>query len=250
MYKSVGMQNTRVVDISLCHEYFNGSTCGLKVIPSHKTAEILKNEHSQCHIYDGKVKLIAPLDAFKRESVLFFYVKASIAEVWNVTCFNGVAYDEFPVAVVAENGTVDFVGRDKQSYPDLNRMFGVIFGLELHLGPSRNIEYTVTVPTKKVRWGYCFSGSYAERNLQINDSLKGEDPVRFDCVEKTSRFSLYVSRREIPIVSGAPARFQLLDSATSKVLIKKLPNANAKSFVKARLDDGTRAIVAECFVDP
>jgi hypothetical protein len=69
-------------------------------------------------------------------------------------------------------------------------------------------------------------------------------------VEKTSHFSLYVSRREIPIVSGAPPRFQLLDSATSKVLIKKLPNANAKSFIKARLDDGTRTIVAECLVDP
>jgi hypothetical protein len=34
------------------------------------------------------------------------------------------------------------------------------------------------------------------------------------------------------------------------VLIKKLPNANAKSFIKARLDDGTRTIVAECLVDP
>ena len=250
MYKSVGMQNTRIVDISLCHEYFNGSSCGFKIIPSKKTAEILKKEQSQCHIYDGKVKLIAPASAFKLESTLFFYVKASIADVWNVTCFNGIAYDEFPVAVVSENGIVDFVGRDKLAYPDLNRMFGVIFGLELHLGPSRNIEYTVTVPTRKLRWGYCFSGSYAERNLQINDSLKVDDPVLFDCVEKNSHFSLYVSRCEIPIVSGAPPRFQLLDSSTSKVLIKKLPNANAKSFIKARLDDGTRTIVAECFVDP
>lgn len=250
MYKCVGMQNTKVVDVSLCHEYFNGSACGLKVIPSSKTAEILKNEHSQCRIYDGKVKLIAPLDAFRCESVLFFYVKASIAEVWNVTCFDGIAYDKFPVVVVSENGNVDFVGRDKRSVPNLDRMFGVIFGLEIHVGPSRKFECTVTIPTKKMRWGYCFSGSYAERNLQINDSLKADDPVQFDCVEKTSHFSLYVSRREIPIVSGAPPRFQLLDSATSKVLIKKLPNANAKSFIKARLDDGTRTIVAECLVDP
>jgi hypothetical protein len=86
--------------------------------------------------------------------------------------------------------------------------------------------------------------------LQINDSLKVDDPVQFDCVEKSPRLSLYISRSEIPIVSGAPPRFQLLDSTTSKVLMKSLPNANAKSIAKARLDDGTRAIVAECFVNP
>ena len=67
---------------------------------------------------------------------------------------------------------------------------------------------------------------------------------------KTPRVSLYVSRTEIPIVSGAPPRFQLLDSATSKVLVKSLPNASAKSIAKASLDDGSRAIVAECFVNP
>ena len=250
MYKSVGMQSTVIVDISLCHEYFNGSSCGFKVIPSRETAEILKKEQFQYHIYDGKVRIIAPKDDVLREFTFFFYVKATIAEVWNVTCFDGIAYDEFPVAEVSAKGKVAFVGRNKQSIPDLNRMFGVFFGLEIHSDSSKKIECTVTVPTKKLRWGYCFSGSYAKRDLQINDALKADNPVQFDCVEKTSRFSLYVSRCKIPIVSGAPPRFQLLDSATSKVLIKRLPNANARSFAKARLDDGTRTIVAECFVDP
>jgi hypothetical protein len=106
------------------------------------------------------------------------------------------------------------------------------------------------VPTKKLRWCYCVSGIYAERDLQINDSLKVDDPVQFDCVEKSSRMSLYVSRTEIPIVSGAPPRFQLLDGATSKVLMKCLPNASAKSIAKACLDDGSSAIVAECFINP
>ena len=199
------MQNTKVVDVSLCHEYFNGSACGLKVIPSSKTAEILKNEHSQCRIYDGKVKLIAPLDAFRCESVLFFYVKASIAEVWNVTCFDGIAYDKFPVVVVSENGNVAFVGRDKRSVPNLDRMFGVIFGLEIHVGPSRKFECTVTIPTKKMRWGYCFSGSYAERNLQINDSLKADDPVQFDCGKNVAFFALRVAARNPDCERGASA---------------------------------------------
>ena len=56
------MQSTVIVDISLCHEYFNGSSCGFKVIPSRETAEILKKEQLQYHIYDGKVRIIAPKD--------------------------------------------------------------------------------------------------------------------------------------------------------------------------------------------
>lgn len=244
------MEYARIVDVSLCHEYFNGSSCGFKVTPSPETAEILKREDALCRIYDGKVRLMAPATSFSKETTLFFYVKASIADVWNVTNFDGIAHDEFPVAIVAPETGPCFVGRKKESMPELQRMFGVIFALELQIVPKKPLICTVKVPTKKLRWCYCVSGVYAERNLQINDSLRPDNPVQFVCVEKTPRLSLYVSQTEIPIVSGAPPRFQLLDSATSKVLMKCLPNANAKSIAKARLDDGTRAIVAECFINP
>jgi hypothetical protein len=244
------MEYTKFVDVALCHEYYNGSSCGFKVIPSIETAEILKREDALCRIYDGKVRLMAPMTAFAKETTLFFYVKASIAEIWNVTNFDGIVHDEFPVAVVSNDKGAHFEGRQKNILPELQRMFGVIFALELHLTPNVPLVCTVKVPTKKLRWCYCVSGVYAERDLRINDSLNSDNPVQFDCVEKTPRFSLYVSRSELPIVSGAPSRFQLMDSATSKVVVKNLPNANAKSIAKASLDDGSRAIVAECFVNP
>ena len=244
------MEYTKNVDVSLCHEYYNGSSCGFKVLPSIETAEILRKEQALCRIYDGKVRIMAPVTAFAEETTLFFYVKASIAEIWNMTYFDGIVHDEFPVAVVSNDKGAFFVGRQKNSLPELQRMFGVIFALELHLVPKQPLVCTVNVPTKKLRWCYCVSGIYAERELRINDSLDVENPVQFDCVEKTPRLSLYVSRSEIPIVSGAPSRFQLMDSATSKVLMKNLPNANGRSIAKTSLDDGTRAIVAECFVNP
>ncbi len=243
------MEYTKYVDVSLCHEYYNGSSCGFKVLPSVETAEILRKEQALCRIYDGKVRIMAPVIAFAEETTLFFYVKASIAEIWNMTYFDGIVHDEFPVSVVSSKGAY-FEGRQKNSIPELQRMFGVIFALELHLVPKQPLVCTVKVPTKKLRWCYCVSGIYAERDLRINDSLDAENPVQFDCVEKTSRLSLYISRSEIPIVSGAPSRFQLMDSATSKVLMKNLPNANGRTIAKASLDDGTRAIVAECFINP
>ena len=243
------MEYTKYVDVSLCHEYYNGSSCGFKVIPSAETADILRKEQALCRIYDGKVRIMAPVIAFAEETTLFFYVKASIAEIWNMTYFDGIVHDEFPVSVVSSKGAY-FEGRQKNSIPELQRMFGVIFALELHLTPKQPLVCTVKVPTKKLRWCYCVSGIYAERDLRINDSLDAENPVQFDCVEKTSRLSLYISRSEIPIVSGAPSRFQLMDSATSKVLMKNLPNANGRTIAKASLDDGTRAIVAECFINP
>jgi len=244
------MEYTRIVDVSLCHEYFNGSACGFSVIASSETEAILHREQVVCRCYDGKIRLFAPMDSFAEKTKLFFYVKGTIAEIWNMTNFDGIAHDKMPVAVVSGDSTVKFEGRDKQSLPELNRMFGVIFVLELHVEQNKILVQKVTVPTKKLRWCYCVSGIYAERELRINDSLKSDDPVQFDCVEKSPRLSLYVSRVEIPIISGAPPRFQLLDSATSKVLMKCLPNANARSLAKARLDDGTRAIVAECFINP
>ena len=243
------MEYARIVDVSVCLEYYNGRSCGFKVVASPETAETMKREDAVCRIYDGKVRIMAPASAFLQETTLFFYVKASIAEVWSVTNFDCIAHDEFPVAVVSEDKAY-FDGRKKDSMPELQRMFGVIFALELHLTPRKMLTCTVKVPTKKLRWCYCVSGVYAERDLRINDSLKGDHPVQFDCVEKTPRVSLYVSRTELPIVSGAPPRFQLMDSATSKVLVKGLPNANAKSIAKASLDDGSRTIVAECFVNP
>lgn len=243
------MEYTKYVDVSLCHEYYNGSSCGFKVLPSVETAEILRKEQALCRIYDGKVRIMAPVIAFAEETTLFFYVKASIAEIWNMTYFDGIVHDEFPVSVVSSKGAY-FEGRQKNSIPELQRMFGVIFALELHLTPKQPLVCTVKVPTKKLRWCYCVSGIYAERDLRINDSMDAENPVQFDCVEKTSRLSLYISRSEIPIVSGAPSRFQLMDSATSKVLMKNLPNANGRTIAKASLDDGTRAIVAECFINP
>lgn len=243
------MEYTKLIDISLCHEYFNGSSCGFHVTPSPETSEILNRVGALCRIYDGKIRVTAPMNAFDKEEKFFFYVKASIAEVWNVTSFEGVAHDEFPV-IVADYSKTTFEGREKKAIPELNRMFGVMFALELHIKPNESLVCNVTIPSKKLRWCYCVSGCYAERNLQINDSLKAEEPVEFDCVERSQRLSLYVSRCEIPIVSGAPSRFQLLDSSTSKVLIKSLPNASGKTLAKARLCDGTRAIVAECFVNP
>ena len=243
------MEYTKYVDVSLCHEYYNGSSCGFKVLPSVETAEILRKEQALCRIYDGKVRIMAPVIAFAEETTLFFYVKASIAEIWNMTYFDGIVHDEFPVSVVSSKGAY-FEGRQKNSIPELQRMFGVIFALELHLVPKQPLVCTVKVPTKKLRWCYCVSGIYAERDLRINDSLDAENPVQVACVEKTSRLSLYISRSEIPIVSGAPSRFQLMDSATSKVLMKNLPNANGRTIAKASLDDGTRAIVAECFINP
>lgn len=245
------MDYAKIVDVSICHEYYNGSSCGFKVLPSLETEEKLKKEQALCRIYDGKVRILAPAAAFAQETTLFFYVKASIAEIWNVTNFDGIAHDELPVAIVSKENGAGFEGRKKESLPELQRMFGVIFALELHLTPRQPLISTVSVPTKKLRWCYCVAGSYAERDLQINDSQKGDHPVQFDCVEKSQRFSLYISRTELPIVSGAPPRFQLMDSATSKVLVKGLPNANARSSItKASLDDGTRTIVAECFVNP
>ena len=94
------MEYTRIVDVSLCHEYYNGSSCGFKVVPSSETDKILKREETLCRIYDGKVRLMAPVTAFEEETVLFFYIKASIAEIWNVTYFDGIAHDEIAVAVV------------------------------------------------------------------------------------------------------------------------------------------------------
>jgi hypothetical protein len=244
------MEYVRIVDVSLCHEYYNGSSCGFQVEPSFETAEILKREQILCRIYDGKVRLIAPVGTLDEEITLFFYVRASIAEIWNVTNFEGVAHDEFPTAVVSSIRGVYFEGRKKDSMPELQRKFGVIFALEICLDLNEPLICTVKVPTRKMRWCYCVSGIFAERDLLISDSSKTDDPVMFDCVEKSSRFSLYISKCEIPIVSGAPSRFQLLDSATSKVLIKSLPNASGKTLAKTRLCDGSRAIVAECFVNP
>lgn len=244
------MDYKKLVDVSLCHEYYNGSACGFKVVPSTLTAEILKKEQALCRIYDGKVRLLSPTNSFTEKTTLFFYVKPTLADIWNMTYLDGIVYDEFPVAVVSNDKGAYFEGRQKDSLPELKQMFGVIIGLELHLTPNLPLTGTVKVPTKKLRWCYCVSGVYAERDLRINDSLNSDNPVQFDCVEKTPRFSLYVSRSELPIVSGAPSRFQLMDSATSKVVVKNLPNANAKSIAKASLDDGSRAIVAECFVNP
>ena len=244
------MEYEKVVDISLCHEYFNGGTCGFKVVPSQESIEIISKAGGLCRDYDGKIRVIAPVNAFDKEMTLFFYVKASIVEIWNVTCFEGVAHDKFPVVVISEDGIVSVEGRDKKSILELNRMFGVLFALEVHVQPRKQLVCTVNIPTKKLRWCYCVWGCYAKRDLQINDALKDGQPVEFDCVEKTPRLSLYVSRSEIPIVSGAPSRFQLLDSATSKILIKSLPNASGKTIAKARLRDGSRAIVAECFINP
>lgn len=151
------MEYVRIVDVSLCHEYYNGSSCGFNVVPSAETAEIMKREQILCRIYDGKVRLISPAGAVTENMTLFFF---------------------------------------------------------------------------------------------ISDSSKTDNPVMFDCVEKSTRLSLYISRNEIPILSGAPSRFRLLDSATSKVLMKTLPNASGKTLAKASLDDGTSALVAECFVNP
>lgn len=244
------MKYERIVDVSLCHEYYNGSSCGFKVEPSSETAEILESKQILCRIYDGKVRLVAPGSLLAEKTTLFFYVRASIAEIWNVTFFEGIAHDEFPVAVVSSDKDVYFEGRKKDSMPELQRMFGVVFALELRLEQKKPLVCTVKVPARKLRWCYCVSGVYAERDLLINDSLQTENPVQFDCVEKSARFSLYISKSEIPIVSGAPSRFQLLDSATLKVLVKSLPNASGKTLAKTRLCDGSRAIVAECFVNP
>lgn len=244
------MDYKKLVDVSLCHEYYNGSACGFKVVPSTLTAEILKKEQALCRIYDGKVRLLSPTNSFTEKTTLFFYVKPTLADIWNMTYLDGIVYDEFPVAVVSNDKGAYFEGRQKDLLPELKQMFGVIIGLELHLTPNLPLTGTVKVPTKKLRWCYCVSGVYAERDLRIKDSLNEENPVQFDCVEKSPKLSLYVSRSEIPIINGAPARFQLMDSATSKILMKNLPNANGRTIAKASLNDGTRAIVAECFINP
>ena len=66
------MEYTKNVDVSLCHEYYNGSSCGFKVLPSVETAEILRKEQALCRIYDGKVRIMAPVTALLKRQLSSF----------------------------------------------------------------------------------------------------------------------------------------------------------------------------------
>jgi hypothetical protein len=138
-----------------------------------------------------------------------------------------------PVRLVVEHaipGTGNRTSDDGPGFPSLRIRFGA----------------------RKVFWKYHLLGEFAQRRVEIVDLDAAEDPIRFSALATPgpAGSASWISDREIPAREIAPQRLQLRDTETGRVLVKRLPNPDFRTFGREPLRSGGNALVVEAFIHP
>ena len=236
-----------LAEVFVRHEYFSGRCFSFDFVPTEDTLSIF--HHGRIGLKNSKGSLLIFADEEKlAESVkLSFLGYVKDFSLWNVTYFESFPSGEIPTAVVCEN-SVSFENRKLESFGKNLDCPRPMFGVELLLngvGPFFSAE--IPLATRQLRWRYCVSGSLAQSQLKIWDVKSGcESPFDMECASNGSFY--FTSREKVPLVYGAPPRYQLRDSKNAKILLKALPNMDVGSLAKISLDEGDE-IVAERFIN-
>lgn len=234
------------VEVSVKHEYFSGRCYSFEFAPTEDALEVFRHENVEVKSSKGSLLVFADEESFAEPVKLPFLVYTKDSALWNVTCFESFLAGEIPTAVILENSVV-FENRKLELFGKNVDCPRPMFGMELRL--NRTVPFfraEIPLATRRLRWRYCINRNSAQYNLEIRN-VRGE-VASFD-MECASNDSFYfTSREKIPLVYGAPPRFQLRDSKNAGMLLKAMPNMDANSLAKIS-SNGCDEMVAERFIN-
>ena len=236
------------VEVSVRHEYFSGRCYSFEFAPTEETLETFRHESVEVKSCKETLLIFADEECFAEPVKLPFLVYARESTLWSVTCFEKCTEGEIPTAIVSENSVV-FENRKLETFGGNVDCPRPMFGMELQL--SRAVPFfraEIPLATRRLRWRYCVSGCSALCNLEILNVKSGE-VAPFDMERMSSDLLYFTSREKIPLVYGAPSRFQLRDSRNSRILLKAMPNMDVHSLAKISSDGGDE-MIAERFINP
>lgn len=240
-----------MIEVRIEHEYFGGACPGLHFRPSPRTGEFL--QRSQIVLRSGPNGLVlAPTaDVPTANPVLRF--DAFCTDVGFGYC----------TRLPASPARLLFRGEgDMQqllplaTHPNLlAEPWGMpppYFAVEI---PWKSLEqsYRVVLPSVSLHWKYLLFGAFARPGLEISEIKPSPaDTVRFELSRQTipGKGIALVSDRPILALAQQTRRFQLIDSANSRVVVKRLPSADIRSLALETLSDGRTVRVAEIYLNP
>lgn len=236
-------------DILVKHEYFNGKCSDFKFLPEPASESTIRHEGILIQEVIGGMRLIAPEESFSNKIDLIFWAYPTNRNLWNVTDFKSVPDDQIAFAKINQ-GSLKWSTSPKDSVPEKLRTPKPMFGIKIcNHNNAENTESTLLLKTKKLKWRYCISGLPAGNPVEIVGIKPQKGTPSFKAIETAADSIVFVSKQEIPLCYGAPPLFQLREKKSSKTIIKILPNMDARSIAKARLDKNRLETVAESFIN-
>jgi hypothetical protein len=122
------------------------------------------------------------------------------------------------------------------------------------------VQYFMSLRSKKIHWKYFFTGSLAQKKLHIMDlnAKENEQSLSFVYAARSENRThniqgvALISQQAIAMQAQSMPRFQLREEGVAgvagKILIKHLPNPTMQAFGKDRGNDGRESIVAEIYI--
>jgi len=236
-------------DILVKHEYFNGKCSDFKFLPEPTSDTTIRHEGILIQEAIGGMRLIAPEEAFSNKIDLIFWAYPTNRSLWNVTDFESILDDQIAFAKINQ-GSLQWAPCPKESIPEKMRTPKPMFGIEIcNHNNADKTQSTLLLKTKKLKWRYCISGLPTDNPVEIVGIKPNKDTPSFETTEIVNNSIVFISTQDIPLRYGAPPLFQLREKKTSKVIIKTLPNMDARSIAEACLDKNRLETVAESFIN-
>lgn len=240
-----------MIEVRIEHEYFGGACPGLHFRPSPRTGEFLQRAQIVLRSGPEGFVLAATADVPTENPVLRF--DAFCTDVGFGYCTRLPAS---PARLLFRGE-----GERQQLLPQatdptlLTEPWGMpppYFSIEIPL-QSMDQRYRVLLPSVSLHWKYLLFGAFARPGLEISEIKPSPaDPVRFELSTQTipGHGIALVSDRPILALAQQTRRFQLIDSASTRVIVKRLPNADIRSLALETLSDGRTVRVAEIYLNP
>lgn len=236
--------------IRILHEYYSGIWRGLSFRPSSKTILAIRENNIQLKHSDEGVFVNVGESIGDCVIPLRFFVYPMDYEYVNFTelpprgfvfYYRGCSGQE--LNIVPEQIAL-------AEFPEIPGYAPPCCVLDLDFS-SAGYDYTLEIKARRLRWKYVLSTS-EKLDLELIDVSGSETPIRISRNQEPGfdDAQCWITSKEYALNANPCQRFQLRESKSGKVIVKRLPCANGKMLAKETLSDGSEIPVAEVYINP
>lgn len=244
-----------LVDVSVTHEFFLDGICPqLSIRPDEESSRELSARRLAVRSFPGGFRI----HAFE-DSILDVPVRCR-AEGW---CRDPL-FDLYTDLPQPPGGRLTY--QEGRLHPDRASLIpepgdpqkaGSAPSPKLEIGFSVSDSTTpktfrIGLAARRMRWKFHLFGEYSRPEVEISGTDPSGNAIAFQpsLASALRDATSWVTEHPIAARQRAEHRIQLRDTGTGRILVKRLPNPDLRTFGREPLRSGESALVVEAFIHP
>lgn len=236
--------------IQVLHEYFGGPWMGLSFRPDANSAEAIRKHQLLFRVSpDGLFVGASDPENIPEIPLLFFAYPVDAEYAY---------YTQLPPRGLVSHyvcdgkaGSMEPIESKWELFRDILPHRPPCFVVEFAVGLEDG-SYAIPLKTKSFRWKYVLNPAFPHDGVEIIDAGPAAHLVAFERLSESPHQvgACWITAGELALQALPSQRFQLRESATGKVIMKRLPCATGKFIAKETTADGLNVLAAEVYINP